>query len=1115
MSERRISLTRVLAVNWYGFRQILDIADNTLISGAFGTGKSALLDLMQCVLLGEHWRPNRAAAGNARGRTLAGYCLCDTNTVRGGEPHFARSSAVTVIGLEFTWPLEKGQETPPRRETWGIRFEFSSPTAEPKRTYFLIPERVEWSTLAPEGKMLDEEAFRTWIRREFSRDCIFARQQDYLAEMATPRHLWFDADQFHKTFPKAIAFEPEDNVEKFIRDFILEENPLDVRDVKTAVGAYRDTQARLDNQEDEAVFLRQIEKHHQEYEKARREAALFEHARHALEQARLSELAQRHQVELKALDEKYAADIVLFDVKLKESETLSQQLREFALDSGDAELEKTQKDRRETHLQLTALREAQKSVRERLRNRAFGWSNWLKTASSLRLEGLPDLLKADEKLLVALRVEEEGEGLAALPKLADQFNEFFHKTGALLAPEKRQLESDNSRLRQLAEDLERLERNETPGAFPLFQAIKTKLANSKTPPEQFCRLIEVKPDAEDWRPALEMFLGRNRFAVVVAPADYGRALEIFKGVKSDIESLVHPREALELPTECKRGSLAEKIAAQDKVAANFARHLLGRVVGVDKVEELDGCERGVTRDGIFKQAPLRRRLRATPGFEFTLGIEGIKRLKAAAMREQKELMAVREARQALVESVHRWLDDGKRAGLGDASLPDRCSELFRIPELTSQLEQLNQKIDFLSTDERKARLAKRDELQKALIAASEKIGELRRARQDFEQKHKELTEALDDARELLAANRLNLEESRIKLPPGILEADIESVVKELRAAHSKWTDRTNAALRRADDARVRSVNARNARDNVRRDLVASERHPEYRHDFTVDEEDNEKWSARLRLLEETQLPTFRALAAERRQDWEKRLQESVLDRLNERVNEAERTVKQLRDYLDRDIGKYRYRISFKRDPAFAPLWKLLDSGFEPTDDLLQASRSTEVQEALNQLMSAVEAADQADERAKKLLDYRQYHHYDLEMVLANRPDAPSISLGRSGRNLSGGENQAPFFISMLAAFRRVYDLGAGRSQHMGLVLMDEAFSKLSGDGVEDCLALAANFNLQLVLAFPPEKLGVMAPYAPTVIVCRKEEQRDAAGYITRIDNIPIMLTEAQVREALE
>ena len=63
MNDRRVSLTRILALNWYGFRQILEVSNDILISGKFGTGKSALLDLMQYVLLGEHWRANRAAAG--------------------------------------------------------------------------------------------------------------------------------------------------------------------------------------------------------------------------------------------------------------------------------------------------------------------------------------------------------------------------------------------------------------------------------------------------------------------------------------------------------------------------------------------------------------------------------------------------------------------------------------------------------------------------------------------------------------------------------------------------------------------------------------------------------------------------------------------------------------------------------------------------------------------------------------------------------------------------------------------------------------------------------------------------------------------------------------------
>jgi len=178
----------------------------------------------------------------------------------------------------------------------------------------------------------------------------------------------------------------------------------------------------------------------------------------------------------------------------------------------------------------------------------------------------------------------------------------------------------------------------------------------------------------------------------------------------------------------------------------------------------------------------------------------------------------------------------------------------------------------------------------------------------------------------------------------------------------------------------------------------------------------------------------------------------------------------------------------------------------------------EVKQAKTEMMKAINGSAEGNESARRLLDYRNYHHYDIEMVPADRQDAPPISLGKSGRNLSGGENQAPFFISMLAAFRRVYDKGnrqSTRSQQLGLVVMDEAFSKLSGDGIEDCLALAHSFQLQLVMAFPPERLGVMVPYAQTVVVCRKHTESDPKdGYVTRIDNIPMIMTMPEAMDAL-
>ena len=1120
MNDRRISLTRLLAVNWYGFRQIIDVTNDTLISGAFGTGKSALLDLIQYVMLGEHWRPNRAAAGNARGRSLVSYCLCDTNTTREGEPHYTRRGGVTIAGLEFTWPAEPGKEGA-RRETWGVRLEFSSPTSDPKRTYFLIPERAEWTTLAPDGQLLDEEQFRTFLRREYGREFIFPRQQDFLAEMATPKHLYFDSDQLHRTMSKAIAFEPEENIERFIREFILEESPLNVRDVQAAVGAYRDTQARLEKQEDEAAFLRRICDRHAAYEQARRAEAILTHASHALANAQAGEALGRHQQALARLQDQYADDLRQLDTALQELAQVRHVIDEVRLeasrDPDQVRLDTLQRERNVLQTQVESLSVAAKAIRQRLDDRWQRWTQWLKHGASLTLTGLAESVSVDDALLNALRRGPDEARLAAIGPLAARFRELFDLANEKLEPLRAELKAADARLQQIARDLESLDQKRMPGSFPLFEAVQQRLGGRA---EQLARLIEVRPEAERWWPALELTLGRHRWSVIVERADYPAALEVLRRTPAgrEGESLVNPSEALalELRTNPRQNSLVAKVEMRHEVAHSLVHHLLGDVICVETAEELDRSDapRAITPEGISKEAPFRRRLKSAQETALTLGRAGLERMRHARERDQVETQALRDSLNQRIQDVHAWLNNGKRSELGDPTLPDRSSELPGLPGLERKLSVANETIQLLTTPEREARLKRLRDHEQQQGNLNQQIGRLTTAKENFNQRSKVEREAVARAQEDLDASTLAMTESRVRLPAGILDAELDSAFLALRDAFPTWSQREHSAQSQAADARVKAANERNARDTERRALTVSERHPEYRHDFAVDEEGNDAWAGRLRLLEETELPKFRALAAERRKDWEQRLQEQVLDRLNENLRAADRTVRQLRDYLESNIGRHRYRITQRRDSSFGALWRLLDVGLAPTDPLMQGIKNDEIERAKAELMAAVEAADKADERARRLLDYRHYHRYDMEMVLADRPDAPPISLTRSGRNLSGGESQAPFFISMLAAFHRVYDLGSARSQHVGLVVMDEAFSKLSGDGVEDCLDLARNFQLQLVMAFPIDRLGVMAPFADTIVICRKEEVRDAQGYVDRVDNIPTVLTAAEVEESL-
>ena len=78
---RSIQLTKLHALNWYGYRDTLPVRGNLVLAGVTGSGKSILMDLLMLVLVGperarHHF--NRSATGSRSDRTIKGYCLLDT-----------------------------------------------------------------------------------------------------------------------------------------------------------------------------------------------------------------------------------------------------------------------------------------------------------------------------------------------------------------------------------------------------------------------------------------------------------------------------------------------------------------------------------------------------------------------------------------------------------------------------------------------------------------------------------------------------------------------------------------------------------------------------------------------------------------------------------------------------------------------------------------------------------------------------------------------------------------------------------------------------------------------------------------------------------------------------
>ena len=1111
MSHQRITLSRILAVNWYGYRQFIDVAGLSLITGANGSGKSALLDLIQFVMLGEQQSKfNKAAAGAGSGRSLRGYCLCDTNTTgRDGAERYLRPSSVTLAGLEFTWPAKDGEE--PRRETWGAHIEYESPTAKPSTIWFRTGRRLAWqdflnSDAGPQAmQFLPEDEFRTRVKRELDGD-VWDRQQTYRAEMALRSHLGFDEEQMGKTLPRAMAFEPESNFEKFVREFLLEPGMPDVKAVKASVDAHRRAQERLEKMHDQLERLKRISAHHQDWLTSKHESALYSHLSDALKHEEALEGLTRSRAELEGKLADDEENRKAHEQALEERERLRRSVEAARAALGDkaVRLEENDRRRREVEKEIERLETASSSLRDKMLKHLRHWQDWTLHAARLQLSDSTDASAA----ISGMHSKDESKALAAVRDSVHAYIKLRDEAMEQLRPVEARLAEHEMRKAALHKDLTQLREGHAT-ASPLLNALLARGQKAVA----LGRVVEVKASAEKWWPLIESVLGTHRRAII--PEDFRAAWDQAQQTGSTNEPLIHPDEAAAITADIKKGSLREMVETKHPIAGKVLDQLLGDIVAVNKTAQLDKHERALSLDGWLKDPP--RRVKLTPEKELTLGEEGLRRLRDLRESELRETDAVIEAVRQDRDDLRAFLNRGAEWHLDRFIVPEGADEVHQLPKLRKDLGELQTTWDLLATPDNVKAMENLRVENATLEGIHERIGSLKTAITAFELAKSRLEESIEESVFQEEQTRIARQASRT-LVRGMSDEEIAQCIQSERQKLNSWRKAIETAKEMALRKAAESEEARRLRDEQRRELITV--HADLGDALDAAAEDNDAFDQRREDLETHELERFKTAADEARKEWEDRLQHQVLDVLREKLSEADRTKRELNRAMDHEIGGWRYQLTSRADKAHTAIWTLVEKGLPSGSEmeLFNAAGREDIERAKAELMAAIDAADNPeDKRHQRMLDYRYYHHWDIEAKPAGRGDAAAISLNKSAKKQSGGENQAPFFVATLAAFRRVYDLGRREEQqNLGLVVMDEAFSKLSGDRIDDCLALARNFGLQLIMAFPEDRLPTMFQHADTVIQCRVERTYDEqTEQVQNIENWVVRVEGSRLAELME
>lgn len=1104
-------LSRVCLQNWYLIdAEDIEIRGAAALIGPTGSGKSSIQDAIQTVITGVNQNRlnlNPSASGRS-GRSVLEYCLGLTrDPAEGGKP--LRQSCETVIALVFRddetdEPITVGVALSARdgdsREEVLSRFivpGHAYSVNEAKRREGASQTLAPWTDLAASlrERFPAMEEYRTSAEK-FTSDMLKAMKGD--GQQPNARH-------FLRAFSNALAFKPIFDPTAFVREYVLEPDPLDVTRVRSSISNWQELERIIEDVEAKLRRMIRLAGRFRDWGRARMRAEAARFAAAAAEARRCSHdvLAWKEALTQKA--EALAREKTALATRRQWIRELDEEARakRVLLESGDGAARARQVEV-ESKLATRDLREAEERYR-RLKE-AFHMATRLSPVAGFMSSRQGEAIDAARE---ALRLMPEGiPAIEAMRGTGERLQRHAETVAALdgldhTLHEKADELSD--RVRRLQEKAERLEglvsagSSDREGAIlsPHTSRFLSALSRRGMSPIPLCDVVEVVE--EDWQYAVEALLGRAREAIIVSPDRLSEAFDLLARERDSFggSMLVKTWETAGVQTNVRRGSILEAVRTGDPHAMAFMASRIGGFMKAEDENALRNMQRGVMRNGktssgmaLSVQASLRELLLGKAAREKT----------ALALRNElgplrDELAQARQAVRLLREAArtvplildvlssgdgpyhleHTLRSASQRVaslmttgdgGVQDADLPKEIEAIERDRELYARevAEEIEPAVERLQGEAATAR-AKLDVALESLRNAVKARKRAWDALSDGElQRIPHLDPEVDEPGAVAVCR-----EVRVRMKRGETERkDPKAMLASMRNDAKAICEASETEARREQSAAIREV----AEYGVQWETEV----PKVDQDtMTV----GYAWVAGEKArLENNELRAHREACARAAEEMRRMLKEDLLARLSEKLVKVGHRMEALNDFLSRHkFTNQTYTFDSSVDLRFS---RMHDLAVKVGGSGEASLADSEVAEAVSELEGMIEGAAGAD----LLADYRQYFTFEIAMTDAGGSRTTMSSRAVKG---SGGEAQAPFYVAIAASLASAYFPGtrAGRPKGMGLALFDEAFNKLDVPNTQALLAFFRDMGLQLMIAGPEDKRATFTEALDTIILVNK------------------------------
>jgi energy-coupling factor transporter ATP-binding protein EcfA2 len=1048
-----ITLERVRLVGWHYFEdELIGIGNRCLFAGDNGSGKSTIVDAIQYAMAADLRKAKfNAAAGDRRsGRDLVGYVRCKLGS---DTTEYLRDDAVSHVMLEFSVGAGSASGVPGA----GGGGSFSSGVCVEAYTdgrlteHFWIADAfpIDQASLCGEnGEALSFRQFREIMlgRNTASHPVQFFESKSlYLRDFTNRLGVWRRLAEYNpylEAFTRSVSFMPLISVDKFVCDYILEDRPVEISTMKANLESYKEA-----DREAKAAVLRinALKKISAKAAEWRNYHGLI------LKQEYLKIVIEKTSAENKkaALEQEQAE----FETKL---EFLQRELASLSASRFDLDHERQETEaalaRNDAHNLYRRIEEKIERIKAELaleRQKAEKYQLYRGQCESL----LGRSLDADPAQSMAAAEAEE------------------QKSRSEKEEARRQKEELNALLQDYLEELAELERG-IPRYPEPATLLKRALEEAGVTAYFLADLAEVT--APEWTDAVEGWLNTLRFAVLVKPGEFQRALEIYDRLPRSVAGAYLPNLDAMRDAKSRENSLAALVKTENVYARMYVDFILGNVICAD-IKTLKNYTRSVTRECMTYSNHTASRIREEVYGRHYLGQSSRRERRefllaeSVRLRREKDAAQDREAKAAAAEEIFRrvyktlvemgYLFPSVQK-CADLETEQTRAEADLAAIDTSGFEELQRKRDVLL-----GRIAEADD---TLGRYREELGNTKRAVTDNSSR---LDEAAAELEQYEQSLRLFGEDHPAEL------SGCESYAEE------KLRKTGIEELVNTYDSTLKQFHSRT--ESLRREYqhLAQEYDRDFNALLSPDPQDSAEADKLLFRLETSELPEYQEKIERTRRDAEREFRDHFISILNERIENTRESFKEINDTLKvLSFGRDQYRFVLEERHDRRGQIEIIKKAADipsPEDSLFTQLTDPGELKAARDLFERILQANLDSPELRSICDYRTYFHYDIkikdtESIEESTGKPVELSLSKVLKEKSGGEAQTPYYVAIAASFYRFFKDKPEKT--VRLVMFDEAFNRMDDERIGKILEFYRKLNIQIISSVPTEKIEAMVPH---------------------------------------